>query len=537
MKLSSRRALASFLVVLVFACTVRAQVLNHVPDDALLVIKTKDLTATSAKVGKWMKDLGLAQMKPGLDNPLALLQKELGIQNGLNANGEMAFVYRDPAKTSEKPEKSVMLLIPVSDFNAFVGNFKDPKVEGDVTEVTMPKGGDPGFIAKWGDFAVLSPSKAVAGLKASMPLKINGAATNKELGGKDVVFFANFAALRDSLMPHFQQGRDKVLEEMEGNLAANADAAKFRPLIKATVSQVFLAVESFLRDADAATISVNFVPEGLNVAVMADFVPNSYLGNMFASVKNTNEPLLAGLPTGKYLFFGGYKNQADVSEKCIDDFVAPIMKELDAMGPDMKPAHDYVDALKAYVRATKSSTFGVVAPSGALGQEAIFQLLSISKGDVPAMKAAQVKMVQAQEATMKAFGMPADAYSSKVTAAAKTVDGVAFDSITTTMNPDSKDPMAMQQAQIMAMVYGPGGMNMLQGEVNNETLLIAMGVPDQTLQSAITAAKASDAPLGSNAAVKSVAAQLPTNRTSEFYVPIDQVVTTALTYARQFGRR
>jgi hypothetical protein len=215
--------------------------------------------------------------------------------------------------------------------------------------------------------------------------------------------------------------------------------------------------------------------------------------------------------------------------------VAPIMKELDAIGPEMKAAHDYVDALKQYMRATKSSTFGIVAPAGQLGQEAIFQLLNVSKGDAPAMKAAQIKMVQAQEATMKAFGMPADAYSSKVTTAAKTVDGVAFDSIQTTMNPDSKDPMAMQQAQIMAMVYGPGGVNMLQGEVNPHTLLIAMGVPDQVLQSAITSAKANDAPVAANAAVKAVAAQLPTNRTGEFYVPIDQIVTTGLTYARQFG--
>jgi len=42
-------------------------------------------------------------------------------------------------------------------------------------------------------------------------------------------------------------------------------------------------------------------------------------------------------------------------------------------------------------------------------------------------------------------------------------------------------------------------------------------------------------PLASNPAVKSVSSHLPTNRTGEFYVPIDQIVTTGLTYAKQFG--
>jgi hypothetical protein len=529
----TRRALTGMLVVLFMTCAARAQVLQQVPEDAILVIKTKDLTGTSAKLGKLMKDLGLAQMKPGLDNPLALMQKELGLTNGLNTAGEMAIVFRDPAKTNERPDKSILLLIPVSDYAAFVGNFKDAKVEGDVTEVTMPKSKDPGYISQWGSYAAMSPSKAVISMKANAPLKIAGNATNKELGAKDIVFLANFKNFRDVAMPHIQEVRDKALEEMDGNLGNNEQMAKFRPVIKAAMSQVFLAIEAFVRDTDTATISIDFGPDGINIAQMAEFVPDSYLGNTFAAVKNSSEPVLAGLPTGKYMFFGGYVNQPEISTKLVNDFVAPIMKELDAIGPELKPAHDYLDALDAQLKAAKSGTFGIVAPSGQLGQEAIFQLLTVSHGDAAAMKAAQTKMMKAQDDVMKALG--SDAYSIKLTPATKTLDGVTFDSITTTMNPNSKDPAAMQQAQVMAMMYGPGGMNMLQGEINPETLLVAMGVPDAVLQSAITAAKANDAPLANSAQVKAVSSHLPTSRTGEFYVPIDQIVTTGLTYAKQFG--
>lgn len=528
-----RRALASLLVVLFLTCAARAQVLQQVPDDALLVIKTKDLTATSAKIGKLMKDLGLAQMKPGLDNPLALLQKELSLTNGVNTAGEMAIIYRDPAKTNEKPDQSMLILVPVSDYASFVSNFQDAKVEGDVTQVTMPKSKDLGFISQWGNYAALSPSKAVAGMKVGTPLTIAGDATNKELAGKDIVFYANMKSLRTTLMPALQGVREKAMEEMEAN--NDEKLAKFRPLIKSVAGQVFLAAEAFLRDADAATISVDFGADGMNIAVMSEFTPSSYLGTTFAAVKNTGEPLLAGLPTAKYLFFGGYTNQPEISTKLVNDFVGPIMKELDAMGPEMKAAHDYVDALNTYIKATKSAAFGMVAPSGQLGQEAIFQFVSVNRGDAAAMKAAQVKMMKAQEETMKALGMPADAYSANVNPAAKTLDGVTFDSIVTTMNPNSKDPAAMQQAQIMAMLYGPGGVNVLQGEVNKDTLLMGMGVSDAVLQSAIAVAKTGEAPMASNASVKSVSSHLPTNRTGEFYVPVDQIVTTGLTYAKQFG--
>ena len=536
MKRVSRQALAGFLAVLFLACASRAQVLNQVPDDALLVIKTKNLTATSAKVGKWLKDLGLAQMKPGLDNPLGLMQKELGLTNGLNANGEMAIVFRDPSKTNEKGDKSMMLLIPVSDYAAFVSNFKDAKVDGDVTEVAMPKSSDPGFLAHWGDYAVLSPSKAVASLKTTAPLKITGAATNKELAGKDIVFYANFNSLRPMLTPHLAEMRDKAMEEMENNLGGGDEKlTKFKPVIKAFAGQFFAGLEAFLRDTDATTISVDFGNDGVNVAAMAEFIPDSYLGTNFASIKNSSEPLLGGLPTGKYLFFGGHANQPESTTKFLNDFVGPIMKEIDAMGPEMKPAHDYMDALNAYVKAIKSGTFGVVAPSGQLGQEAIVQIVSVSKGDAAAMKDAQIKMVKAQEATMKALGMPADAYSATVVPNSKTIEGVSFDAINTAVNPNNKDPMAMQQAQIMAMVYGPGGMSMLEGQVDPNTLVMGMGVTDEVLKNTIMAAKGNQSPLAENAAIKSVSTHLPTSRTAEFYFPVDQVVTTGLTYARQFG--
>jgi hypothetical protein len=528
-------ASAVVLLVLTVAAAHAQQLLDQVPADSLVVLKVRNLGATSGKLGKFFTDLGVASMVPGMNDPLAFMQKQLNLSQGLNKDGDFGFVYRDPDAAGESPDKAMILLIPISDYKSFLANFGEAKADGEVSEVTMPKSSEPGYVAHWGNFAALSPSKAmVSKAPTGNAMKVPGAASAKELAGRDMVLYANFAAIRTKAIPQLQQHREKILAQVEQGVSRDEKTAKYAPVFKALVGQVLTVAEGFLRDANGATFSVNFGSEGINLAVMAEFNKGSYGGNLVSGTKNTNEPLLRGLPAGKYLFFGGSVNAPEVTSKALDDFTAPILKEVMALGPDMKPAQDYVDALKQYVKSTKKTTFGLIEPTGALGQEPIIQFLTIASGDAAAMKASQQKMLTSQEQMMKAFGMPADAYKTAINAKAKTIDGVAFDQISTTVNPNANDPMAQQQAQVLSFMYGPQGMNMLQGEVNGN-LLTTSGVPDAVLTSAITAVKSNDAPLANLAGVKAVAANLPTSRTAEFYVPVDEIVTTGLNYAKQFG--
>jgi hypothetical protein len=130
--------------------------------------------------------------------------------------------------------------------------------------------------------------------------------------------------------------------------------------------------------------------------------------------------------------------------------------------------------------------------------------------------------------------MPADAYNLAFTPNAKTVDGVSFDSTKMTMTPDPANPMAQQQAQMMALMYGPSGMTMYTGVVGDHFVLVT-GLPDAAVSSVIATAKTGDAPLAALDPVKKVAGNLPTNRAAELYIPLDQIVSTGLTYAGQFG--
>jgi hypothetical protein len=247
--------------------------------------------------------------------------------------------------------------------------------------------------------------------------------------------------------------------------------------------------------------------------------------------------MLNGLPQAKYLMYGGGKNDPAVTNKMIDDFTKPILAELDKVGDEKSKAiATYITSLKKQVSAATGQTFGMVAPTGNLGQEPIFQLLNIMTGDVKTLRTSYADMMKTQEEIMKAFAGQAAAEMAKtnITPNAKTVDGVSFDQIQTKFNMEAAGPDGKQAEMMMTYMYGPGGVNVLVGDVSDK-LIVAMGVPDTVLSNTITAVKSNAAPLADDARLKTVAAGLPKTHTGVFFVAIDEIVSTGITYAKQFG--
>jgi hypothetical protein len=242
---------------------------------------------------------------------------------------------------------------------------------------------------------------------------------------------------------------------------------------------------------------------------------------------------VGGLPSGKYLFFGGFIVDPTMASKAFADLIDPVAKELTASGPDMQSLNDYVTVMKSAVAALKGGSMGVLAPTGALGQQALLQEEVVYNGDAQALVTATQKASTLSPDVFKALGID-NTYKITLTPNAKTLDGISFDSLQTTMTPDPNNPMAQQQAQMMALMYGPNGMTAYTGVVGDHFVL-STGLDDTALSSLIATAKTGDAPLAALDAVKKVASNLPTNRAAEFYVPLDTVVSTGLTYAKQFG--
>ena len=67
--------------------------------------------------------------------------------------------------------------------------------------------------------------------------------------------------------------------------------------------------------------------------------------------------MLAGMPSGKYLFFGGFVNDPAVSVKLTDDLLKPITDELAKLnGPEVDAATKYVAELHKICAETQASS-------------------------------------------------------------------------------------------------------------------------------------------------------------------------------------
>jgi hypothetical protein len=565
------------LICLAPLATARAQVLQQVPGDSLVVIKINKLKPVSDKIAAFAQKLGLDQMQPGFADPLGAMQKQMGITQGLDPNGEAAVVFVNGPMNDKEPP--LLVLFPVSDYNAFLKNFPNAKTEDQISIVKMKGESKDSFVMKRGNFAALAPKRQYLEMKAEgiQPAGLSA----KEMESKDVVAYVNMKTARTRILPELKKNRAKILADFEkgfrqggqqppprrapapgagaedvgaaeegaaGGAAgaaakakANAQREKFLPLAKAVVTRVLDVAEQVIGDADAATYGWSFADTGLQATGLVEFTPNSPSAQRVAELKGSGESLTKGLPEGKYWFFGGTAGEnAAVGQKMINDFLAPIEKELAPLGAEGQALKGYLDGLRQYVSNLKGQSMGWVAPQGMIGQEAVVQVVSVQRGNAPQMMEAAKKMFDSQQAAMQLMGGPAAQQELKTnyTPKAKTVDGVTFDLMQTTFVPPAggqRTPQQMQAQQMMTWMYGPGGVNAYIGALGNDKVVTATGVNDEMLKKLVAAAKADQDPLGSSKPVADTNAHLPKQRIVGWYFSLDNFATSVANYAKAFG--
>jgi hypothetical protein len=324
------------------------------------------------------------------------------------------------------------------------------------------------------------------------------------------------------------QNKPMILGAIEqGMMNAPGANPKFAPVMKAYIAQFFAVFEGLLQDADGASFGVNLSKEGISTTLMADFNPDSYSGKAVKGLKNTDASFTAGLPDGKYFVYGGMViDKAGL--QLFNDFVAPIEKEIAAMGADGKAINDYIASVKAYMASATAANFGVVAPpANAFGKEGIIQIVSVVKGDSAKLLAAQKDMLATENEMMKLTGAGGLGMKFTSTPNAKTIDGVTLDQFSATFNGQPATPQEQQMMMIMKMIYGPNGMTGYVGATGPDQVIGVVGGNDELLASAVAAAKTNSDALAKGPAAK-VTAGLPQNRIAAFYVQIDTIATTVL---------
>ncbi len=534
MKIRKPLAIAGVLLAFVTATQAQAQVLDQVPAEALVVLKVSSLSKLSAKVAKYAKGLGVDQMQPELSDPLGALEEQAHLSKGIDKAGDLAIAYFDPAASGAAEDDSFIVVIPTSDYQAFLTNFKKSEAQGELTQVTPEAGGKDVFVAHWGKYAAVSASKGLLGKKPT-GIKLAGVAA-KESGSKDAIVYANVKQLRGILLPQLEKSRADILNQVTKSLETAGDAAKpYAPVVKALVGQALNVAQSFLRDSNGATIGLLIGEDGILASVSSDFEADSYIGKMALGMKGTDASMLAGLPNRKYFMFGGSVNDTEVGEKVFKDLVGPIKDEL-AKVEQAKAFVPALDSMEKAVASTRGSAVGMVAPKGALGAESVLQQVQVTYGDAKALHASALATMEAVGSLYSAMPQQKDMKMGfAVKRGAKTIGGVSFDTFETKMEIGDDNPQAAQIKQMMGFIYGPNGQSGVIGEASDKAVLTVAGGNEELIADSITSAKAGTDNLGDLPAVKGIAAQLPKMRTGAAYVDVGQFVTTAVGYAKGLG--
>lgn len=539
MKRSKNVALIALAWVLAMAGAASAQVMKQVPASALVVLKVNNLDATNKKVANLAALLGLQQMLPDAADPLSAFLKHIGAPNGVNRDGDLAFAYINPAVSNAEQQQSMLLLIPVSDYSQFIGNFADAKPDGDLTQVHFDQTGELTYVAHWGDYAAASPSRSIVATAPTDIIQVDGLAA-KELDAKDVIVIANFKAMRSKMLQGIDQARTSAppaIDQMIQQILRmqNLNATKLAPVAKVVVSQCLDIAQKFAQGADDACLSVNLSGDGVATTLSCQFEPASSVAQYLADIKNTDDSFLTGLAAGKYLLYGGSAGPTAELNKAVADFLTPVEASITDLGPDYSSLNDWLNAAQKMSAASGSATFGLLCPSAQPGAGPLVQFVNIRQGDAKTMLDEYRQMADAQQASMKALGLGQAAGAQTFTRDSKTVDGVSFDEMKSQMNFNGQNPGQMQAMQLISMIYGPQGPDAFTGIANDNNLLTVMGLDDAGISAAIAAVKAGDDPLAKVPTTKAVAAQLPTDRFGAVYIPLDLWASTGFGYAKMFG--
>lgn len=535
MKIQSRAKFCMLALAALLASPTRADVLSVVPSDALVVVKVKDLNGVSKKLATLSEAWGISAMNPQMADPIGSIKEQLNIKGGVNDAGDAALVVLN--FTGEPEQPPVVSLLPVTDYAAFIANFEGATTENGITTFNAPDG-ETVYVSQWGEHAAVSPSKAAVETKGAGITLPAGAV--KELSSKDAVLWANIPVIKTKVLPMMAEKKAEWRQELVAALEQDENSKKFAPLVGAGFDVYVKAAETFLSETKGSFVSFNITDAGVNVGIVSEFLEDSYIGKFTASLKGGTTSFLSCLPSATYLIYGGGLTNGAATKPLLRDIFDPIiaaLPELDA--PGKAAVADIRASFDTMMDTGDAATFAVMKPKGQLGQEAIFQTVTIVDGKSEPYLAAMKKYFTSVGPVFKALtpegAPPMPGTSFIVEPAAVTAAGVTFDRVKADINPDPKTPEEAQIQQMMTFMYGPAGLSYMLGAVNAGTAIMAQGLDEAALASVVEACKAKSDTQSNLPHVKETSDQLPADRGAVLYVALDEIAATAVTYISQFG--
>jgi len=432
-----------------------AKALEAAPADAHIVFVVPSLSAASDKVGALNKALGLNVAE--MDNFLGKLKSEAGAINGVDDEGAMLIVLPNigAAMMGQGDNPPMVMLVPVTDYDAFIGNYNPVTEDGSkIASLTMPEG-QPGYAKQVGTFAAMGPLRAAVegyepgGADAAQGIMAKlGTLGGRAAAGADALAYFDLEAMAPVLTPLVDLGLAQFNQQMDQMAQFGMDAQQVK--MQKDMMAMYAAVgKLILRDASAAAIGATMADKGNGVAMTVQFKPDTQLAQMFPGGGQGPTRLLTDLPDRPYIVAAAMDTRAmdmgaiadQVLQRIPDGEANPMM----AMYKDSLPMAKQIDGMAV--------AFYAPQPGGAMG---ILNILQIAYAkDADKLKDLNKKYIE----SMNNLAVPAGPdgqmkFTTTYNTDAMKIEGVDVDQYQVTMN---FPPQMAQQMGMMTMILGGSG--------------------------------------------------------------------------------
>jgi hypothetical protein len=472
--------------------------LKVVPDNALIFITVQKLGATNTKVQGLAKLVGA----PLPQDPLAMLKGFLGVDKGLDEKGTLIVV----AMPGDGKPLGVVL-VPVTDYKAFLAPLKPKNAGGEITEVDVPKAGTV-LVGKRGNYAAFADQHARDALKRVVD------------GGKDVSTavapLQDWLADNDASVVFTNAGVKMAAEHVREGLKTAKLFLGALPPEAAFVGDIVDGIDNL---AKIAGTDVTCAGAGIRVDAASNVTlskrtileKGSGLAKSVGSVAALEGGPLMALPSGSFVMAGGGPFP-ESAYKAMNHFSMQMIKAAAKDAPEEK-LKKLDEAAAQMSKGVRGMTFVMGAPKA---KEAILAAASgtIIVDDAKAYLDGYEKGLLAMNAVLKDVkalnGMSYDIKKMQV-------GGVPALEVVTDMSKVAEDG-GDQAKKMMETMFGPGGkMTVMMAAADNKTILMRYTGGD-SLKTALAAFKAKKTGLAMDADVTKVAAMLPAGSQWALYV-------------------
>lgn len=506
----AKTALAAAVFVGVMSARSDAGAIEVLPSNVTAFVYVKDIAELNSHASAMATAANLTELSKDFADPLAYLKSGMP-KNGAGIRDSGDFVIAFVDSTEPNMKDSTLVLVPITDFDAFVTNFADEKgtapVVGENGIVPATCKGKKVFLARWGDYAAVGHSEKAVATPEKSGLTLDDW-TKKQIESNDVTGVVLTGEMyridpnrTDKIIQHLNKLSGMAAEMSGGMMPAQGGEMVNQKMTRAVI-------ERFISDAEVGVMGLSFSEKGIRFNARTQFKTGTYLANMLMKSNPPEQLPIDKIPNDNYMMYGAMAYDSAVAVEVMDDFLKKMGGELNTTdNPMAGPTAEQFADVRDIIASGKSVVFATKAWSMSEKEILLQPGFAFVEGDGAKLKDSVVKLTKSAATTQPAQKGPR--VDVKLTEDARTLAGVSFVQV----DVEAKGvPMA-----------GLSSSTSFYGATQNG-LFVYRDMSDEAVTNILPFNNADS--ITQSEGYKFVAADLPANRCGEFYLQPEQLASS-----------